>query len=184
MLFKNLIYTPQQSLTPSPPAFTFPCGYRGVTEACLGGSFVAQKQIILHSLLPSPISQKELGERFNDMYFKKKMKTCLLLRDAVKIHQLTVNFQPDEERADSNKARDGMSSLEGNCRSLRVCPLPKPSAAIFMPGLTYPQTPTPEGSRLFRKPVGSKTSCPWPAFGVFLRMGPNIALQIYFIRAQ
>lgn len=36
---------------------------------------------------PSPISQKELVERFNDMYFKKKMKMCLLLGDAVKMHQ-------------------------------------------------------------------------------------------------
>lgn len=101
------------------------------------------------------------------MYFKKKMKTCLLLGDAVKMHQPTVNLQPDEERGDSNKAWDGMSSLEVNCRSLRVCSLQSPAQPLSV-GSHTPQTPNPEASRLCREPVGSKACCPWPTFGVFL----------------
>lgn len=39
MLFKNLIYTHSKASALS--AFMFPCGYGGVAEDCLGGSFVA-----------------------------------------------------------------------------------------------------------------------------------------------
>lgn len=58
--------------------FDSPLWLQGVTEACLGGGFVAWKQIILHSLLPKSNKPEGIGRDLTICISRKKMKMCLL----------------------------------------------------------------------------------------------------------